>query len=107
MGLASAVKHFRFADCLYDSARRFLDTLMGVAYILLVKTTIWTGSTRLRLSFGGAGRIIWISFLRHFPEESGETQSRPSGGEFINLIVFKFGDYKRSGTKLAKYLASS
>jgi hypothetical protein len=24
---------------------------------------------------GAAGRIIWISFLRHFPEESGETQS--------------------------------
>jgi hypothetical protein len=25
-------------------------------------------------------RIFRISFLRHFPEESGETQSRPAGG---------------------------
>jgi hypothetical protein len=26
-------------------------------------------------------RIFWISFLRHFPEESGETQSRPMSGK--------------------------
>ena len=25
-------------------------------------------------------------FLRHFPEESGETQSRPSGGKNLNLV---------------------
>jgi len=27
--------------------------------------------------------------------------------EINNFSIFKFGDYKRSGTKLAKYLASS
>jgi hypothetical protein len=33
-------------------------------------------------------RIIRISFLRHFPEESGETQSRHVGGKNINDIAF-------------------
>jgi hypothetical protein len=33
-------------------------------------------------------RNIRASFLRHFPEERGETQSRPSGGKNINCIAF-------------------
>jgi hypothetical protein len=31
-------------------------------------------------------RIIWISFLRHFPEESGETQSRLVAGKNSNMV---------------------
>jgi hypothetical protein len=30
--------------------------------------------------------MIWISFLRHFPEESGETQSRPPGAKNLKIV---------------------
>jgi hypothetical protein len=34
----------------------------------------------------GSTGLSGFLFVRHFPEESGETQSRPPGGKILNIV---------------------